>query len=193
MGRWLGRVGVVRDDRGRILGALSLQLPGDTAAYESMMFRSCSDTYDALNPLDVSTISTASISSVSAHDDVYLLHSSLSSGRTHVDSEDDSVGGQAMSLTSACLQMGIVNAMRFRYKHAIIVDHVCPPGEAYVDFLVVREDSRRDGVGTRLMQWAEQSAEKLGCGRIALSVWGMDTTTQLFYQNLGEPRCCDSE
>ena len=177
--RWLGRVGVVRDDQGRILGALSLQLPGDTAAYESLLYRSYSETYNALNPLDVSTVSSSS--AIGLNDDAFLLHSSLSSGKVQREAPDE----YDLSLPATSCRIGVLNGFRFRYKHAIIADHVCPPGEAYIDFLAVREEARRDGVGTRLMKWAEQSAEKLGCGRIALSVWGLDKVTQLFYENLG--------
>jgi GNAT superfamily N-acetyltransferase len=180
--RWLGRVGVIRNDRGQILGALALQLPGDTAAYESLMFRSCSDSYDAMNPLDISSVSTASTGS--GNDEAYLIH-----GRKHdssADTKDEDLPSSLMSMISACRQMGLLNAVRFQYKHAIINDHVCPPGEAYVDFLVVKAEARREGVGKRLMAWAEQSAEKLGCGRIALSVWGLDKGTQWFYEALGK-------
>jgi ribosomal protein S18 acetylase RimI-like enzyme len=166
--RWLGRVGVVRNELGEVIGALSLQLPGDIAAYESLMYRSCSDAYDVLNPLDTSNISVISMQQ---------------SGDTniHQDAEDDSP-----AIPPEFFSLGIFGALRFRYKHTIICDHVCPPGEAYVDFLAISKAARRNGAGSRLMQWAEQSAEKLGCGRIALSVWGLDKEAQLFYERLGK-------
>lgn len=171
LSRWLGRVGVIRNEVGEVVGALSLQLPGDAAAYESLMYRSCSDAYDVLNPLD-----TSSVSIVSSHP----LDSSLS----HLEegSEEDEVPSP---IPPEFYSLGLFSAIRFRYKHAIICDHVSPPGEAYVDFLCVGKPSRRAGVGSRLLRWAEQSAEKLGCGRIALSVWGLDQEAQLFYERLG--------
>lgn len=170
--RWLGRVGVVRNEVGEVIGALSLQLPGDAAAYESLMYRSCSDAYDVLNPLDSSSVSV-----ISNHP---LSDRTL--GQLEENSEEDDHG---TPIPPEFYKLGLFGALRFRYKHAIICDHVSPPGEAYVDFLCVEGGSRKSGVGSRLLRWAEQSAEKLGCGRIALSVWGLDQEAQQFYERLG--------
>jgi ribosomal protein S18 acetylase RimI-like enzyme len=171
-GRWLGRVGVVRNEVGEVIGALSLQLPGDAAAYESLLYRSCSDAYDVLNPLDSSSVSIVSNSP--------LGDSSVG----HFDESTEEDDGST-AIPPEFYSLGVLGALRFRYKHAITCDHVSPPGEAYVDFMCVGEASRRVGVGSRLLRWAEQSAEKLGCGRIALSVWGLDQDAQLFYERLG--------
>lgn len=176
--RWLGRVGVVRDDNGAIVGALSLQLPGDTAAYASLSRESSVDTY---NPLDMD-VSTSSFAGEG------YMHKI---GRVPVGDVETQQPDRLLLEDNLCgcavgtSQMGIVNALRFRYKHAIVNDHVCTPGEAYVDFLCVKESAQREGVGSRLMQWAEVSAERLGCGRIALSVWGSKEKNMLFYGNLG--------
>ena len=172
-------MGVVKDDNGQIIGALSLQLPGDIAAYESLSRQSSVDTY---NPLDVSSVS---VSSFAGEGYMHYNH--------RVVGGDDIEAQVATDCCSCCpthfSQLGIFNTLRFRYKHAIITDHVCTPGEAYVDFLCVKESAQREGVGSRLMQWAELSAEQLGCGRIALSVWGPRDRHFHFYKNRGGPGC----
>lgn len=175
LSRWLGRVGVVRNELGEVIGALSLQLPGDAAAYESLMFRSYSDTYDVLNPLDSSSMTV--ISNQNSVED-----STRGSNEEYSESDDSFLSS---TIPEEFFKLGIFGALRFRYKHTIICDHVCPPGEAYVDFLCTTEKARRTGVGSRLMLWAEQSSEKLGCGRIALSVWELNKEAQLFYERLG--------
>ena len=174
--RWLGRVGVVKDESGHIVGALSLQLPGDTAAYASLSRESSSDTY---NPLDVSTVSVSSFAG-----EGYMHHKRRTPGGDDVEAQ---IPGDCCVTfcTPHFSQLGFFNSLRFRYKHAIITDHVCTPGEAYVDFLCVKESAQREGVGSRLMQWAEVSAEQLGCGRIALSAWGPRERHFSFYRNLG--------
>jgi GNAT superfamily N-acetyltransferase len=175
--RWLGRVGVVRNDDGLIVGALSLQLPGDTAAYASLSRESSVDTY---NPLDSSSVSVSSFAG-----EGYMHHK-----RRTPDGDEESQPSSACCCPAEYSQLGLFNALRFRYKHAIITDHVCTPGEAYVDFLCVMESAQREGVGSRLMQWAELSAEQLGCGRIALSVWGAKEKSKYFYGNLGINAIC---
>ena len=141
------------------------------------MYRSCSDAYDILNPLDSSSISVVS------------NHNSFEESTRGSQHHEESEGAEETFLSSTIprefFTLGLFGAFRFRYKHTIICDHVCPPGEAYVDFLCITEEARRNGVGTRLMHWAEQSAEKLGCGRIALSVWELNKEAQLFYERLG--------
>jgi GNAT superfamily N-acetyltransferase len=185
--RWLGRVGVIRNHKGEVIAALSLQLPGDIAAYESLMYRSCSDVYNVLNPLDSSTISLSADSTLGGELPPSRRVPSGGDDSSHGDEDIESAGeGLAASIPPEFFLLGIFHAFRFRYKHAIVCDHVCPPGEAYIDFLCVGEGARKGGAGTRLMRWAEQSAERLGCGRIALSVWGMDRMAQTFYENLGE-------
>jgi GNAT superfamily N-acetyltransferase len=166
--RWLNRVGVIRNESGIIIAMLSLQLPGDVAAYERAMqemsvYSSLQNMDESSRDMDVSTASSC----------LYDRESELSEP----------------AYTRCCapefFHLCLINAFRFRYKHAILTDHVCTPGEAYVDFLCVDEKMKNSGIGTRLMKWAEQSAEKLGCGRIALSVWGPDRSCGSFYETIG--------
>lgn len=163
LARWLSRVGVIRDETGKVVAALSLQLPGDIAEYEQLEFCYKHDYEPVLLnsntplPKPVRTNSGKIVPSQQKH----------------------------FCCTPENCVLGLLNSYRFKYKHAIISEHVCTPGEAYIDFLCVDQAERREGSGRRLIKWAEESAEKLGCGRIAASVWGGHTVTHEFYKNLG--------
>jgi len=132
--RWLNRVGVIRNEVGAVVGLISMQLPGDVAAYE-----------------------------------LAALH-------------DDSVPPPP---TTHSLSFYLTNLYRFRYKHAILRDHVCTPGEAYIDFLCVDPEARQSGVGSKLIQWAEHCAEYLGCGYVALNIWNGHKEAFGLYLQLG--------
>ena len=158
---------MVRDETGKVVAALSLQLPGDVAEYEQLAF--CyKHHYEPvlLNP-------TSPLPKVSR----------TASGRTVSNTPSPK---KYCCLSPEFYSLGLLNSYRFKYKHAIISEHVCIPGEAYIDFLCVDQAERREGSGRRLVKWAEQSAEKLGCGRIAASVWGEHKVTRAFYSNLGK-------
>lgn len=142
------------------------------------MYRSCSDAYDVLNPLDSSSVS--------------IISNHPLADRTVGHLEENSEEDDGTPIPPEFYKLGLFRALRFRYKHAIVCDHVSPPGEAYIDFLCVGGGSRRAGLGSRLLRWAEQSAEKLGCGRIALSVWGLDQEAQQFYERLGNAHFSNS-
>lgn len=166
-------MGVVRDETGKVVAALSLQLPGDIAEYEQLAF--CyKHHYEPVlltpssAPLPVPQITRSS--------------SMTPSGRAVANSPTPSV---PYCCAPEFYTLGLLNSYRFKYKHAMISEHVCTPGEAYIDFLCVDQAERREGSGRRLVKWAEQSAEKLGCGRIAASVWGQHKVTHDFYNNLG--------
>lgn len=88
-------------------------------------------------------------------------------------------------LTTHTFAFRMFNLFRFRYKHAILRDHVCTPGEAYVDYLCVDPSSRQSGVGSRLIQWAEHCAEYLGCGYVALNIWNGHKKAFAMYLQLG--------
>lgn len=85
--------------------------------------------------------------------------------------------------------LGLLNGYRYRYKHAILNDHVCTPGEAYVEFVCTLAGREGEGIGTRLMKWAEQSAERLGCGRIRLTVMDNDERLRVRYMKYGYQVC----
>jgi GNAT superfamily N-acetyltransferase len=85
--------------------------------------------------------------------------------------------------------LGLLNGYRYRYKHAILNDHVCTPGEAYVEFVCTLEGRQGAGTGTRLMRWAQESAERLGCGRIRLTVMGKSAHLKARYERLGYSDC----
>lgn len=218
--RWLNRVGVIRNDEGVIVAMLSLQLPGDMAAYDNYVDIHDNNIYSSLEegstsgasaspsllsddelPCSnssnnlilyqhysqrISTIRTTSPTSASTSSSTTLDHSSSSMLNVNIESLDESINTPYYRwLAPEFVHMCCMNAFRFRYKHAIITDHVCTPGEAYVDFICVDNKIKHTGIGTRLMKWAEQSAEKLECGRIALSVWGADSSCGEFYAMLG--------
>ena len=169
-------MGVVRDETGKVVAALSLQLPGDIAEYEQLAF--CYKHHyepvllNSASPLPKLTRSSRS-------------RSTAPSARAVENSPTPLL---AYCCAPEFYTLGLLNSYRFKYKHAMISEHVCTPGEAYIDFLCVDQAERREGSGRRLVKWAEQSAEKLGCGRIAASVWGQHKVTHDFYNNLGEKR-----
>jgi len=54
-----------------------------------------------------------------------------------------------------------------------------------IDNIVVRKDSRRQGVGRLLLERAEQWALARGADMVELNVWEFNTGARLFYQALG--------
>ena len=87
------------------------------------------------------------------------------------------------------MYLGLWNGYRYRYKHAILNDHVCTPGEAYVEFVCTLEGRQGAGTGTRLLRWAHECAEGLGCGRIRLTVMGKSAHLKARYERLGYSDC----
>ena len=51
--------------------------------------------------------------------------------------------------------------------------------------IVVRDDSRGQGVGQALLQWAEQRARELGCCKLTLEVLSNNTRAMAAYQRAG--------
>lgn len=160
---------MVRDETGRVVAALSLQLPGDIAEYEQLAF--CHRNH--YEPVLLDGHATVPLPGMTR----------TPSGRAIANSPTPE---RAYCCSPEFYSLGLLNSYRFKYKHAIISEHVCTPGEAYIDFLCVDQAERREGAGRRLVKWAEQSADRLGCGRIAASVWGQHKVTQSFYSNLGQ-------
>lgn len=68
--------------------------------------------------------------------------------------------------------LGFYRGYIYRYKQAILNDHICVPGESFVEFICTLKGREGSGARTKLMQWASKSAEKLGCGTIRLTVMG---------------------
>lgn len=87
------------------------------------------------------------------------------------------------------IYLGLVNGYRYRYKHAILNDHVCTPGEAYIEFVCTLEGRQGEGTASKLLQWAERSAEKLGCGSIRLTVMGPNPRLKAGYERIGYSDC----
>ena len=48
--------------------------------------------------------------------------------------------------------------------------HTVKPGELYIDNLAVSKEARGKGVGTKLLNWAEEMAKQRKANRITLSV-----------------------
>lgn len=170
---WLGRVGVVRDENGIVVGALSLQLPGDTAAYSLL-------SHEADESIDSST------TALSASAEAALRFNS--GGGSHSWPEHQ-VGTLERIIGPELMYLGLWNGYRYRYKHAILNDHVCTPGEAYVEFVCTLEGRQGAGTGTRLLRWAHECAEGLGCGRIRLTVMGKSAHLKARYERLGYSDC----
>ncbi|CAM9957601.1 unnamed protein product, partial [Heterosigma akashiwo] len=48
--------------------------------------------------------------------------------------------------------------------------HTCKPGEAYVYEVAVHQDARGCGVGTKLLNWSEETAKEMNCTYMSLDV-----------------------
>eukprot|EP01041_Mallomonas_annulata_P002847 gene2847-5600_t len=84
--------------------------------------------------------------------------------------------------------VGVFDPLRYllyRFRSVIMNDHVCAPGEAYIEFISTCENSRGLGAGSRLIKWAEQSAEALGCGRITITLEGENIRTMSLFHRHG--------
>jgi hypothetical protein len=169
---WLDRVGVVRDASGLVTAALLLQLPGDTAAYDSLL---CEDeaidaSESALNFLNnVSVTPNAPIRrdfEVPESDPV-VHFSSYSYIWPHRQAGfiEQLVGPELVFL-------GLYRGSIYRYKQAILNDKICMPGESYVEFVCTMKGREGSGARSKLLTWASRSAERLGCGTIRVSVMG---------------------
>ena len=62
--------------------------------------------------------------------------------------------------------------------------HETRPGECYIEFLAVASDARGQGVGTRLLKWAEELALSRGCNVLTLGVMNGNPAGRL-YQRFG--------
>ena len=58
----------------------------------------------------------------------------------------------------------------------------------YVDQLIVTEENRRKGIGKKLMDYAEQIANKENCDRLELDCWTFNKNALNMYENIGFDR-----
>ena len=58
----------------------------------------------------------------------------------------------------------------------------------HVDQLIVTEVNRRKGIGKKLMDYAEQIANKEGCERIELDCWTFNQNSLDMYEHIGFER-----
>lgn len=56
---------------------------------------------------------------------------------------------------------------------------------AWLEDMVVHPDHRNRGVGERLIQYALQDGQKLGCTRVTLLTDGVNTAARRFYERMG--------
>mmetsp|Transcript_20106 Transcript_20106/g.22775 ORF Transcript_20106/g.22775 Transcript_20106/m.22775 type:complete len:201 (-) Transcript_20106:379-981(-) len=61
--------------------------------------------------------------------------------------------------------------------------HKVKPGEAYVHMIAVDHEARGMGIGTRLLQWAEEIARKRDCTYMSLDVLGGNMAIELYERN----------
>jgi predicted N-acetyltransferase YhbS len=69
--------------------------------------------------------------------------------------------------------------------------HTCKPLECYVDSLAVLPASRGLGVGTKLLEWAEDVGRERGCDRMTLGVLNGNPAERL-YKRTGYARVEES-
>ena len=71
------------------------------------------------------------------------------------------------------------------------LDHIRPmlklqeKDSLFLNTLAVHENVRRQGVGTRLLSWAQSRARSLNRPSLSLHVWADNTTARDFYRKLG--------
>jgi ribosomal protein S18 acetylase RimI-like enzyme len=58
----------------------------------------------------------------------------------------------------------------------------------HVDQLIVTEENRRKGIGKKLMDYAEQIANKENCDRLELDCWTFNKNALNMYENIGFDR-----
>ena len=58
----------------------------------------------------------------------------------------------------------------------------------YVDQLIVTEANRRKGIGKKLMDYAEQIANKENCDRLELDCWTFNKNALNMYEKIGFDR-----
>ena len=58
----------------------------------------------------------------------------------------------------------------------------------HVDQLIVTEKNRRKGIGKKLMDYAEQIANKENCDRLELDCWTFNKNALNMYENIGFDR-----
>jgi len=90
-----------------------------------------------------------------------------------------------LGLYDPVAKLGPIPYIFYRLRYVILSDHTCAPGEAYIEFISTCENARSLGAGTKLLKWAEQSAEALGCGRITLTVEGDNVKAKALFERLG--------
>lgn len=79
----------------------------------------------------------------------------------------------------------LVGCLVIRLQETREIPILVPQRYAMVDTIVVGQAYRREGVGRRLMAFAEAWIQARGIGRIELNVFEFNTGVRRFYQDLG--------
>jgi GNAT superfamily N-acetyltransferase len=72
-----------------------------------------------------------------------------------------------------------------RYEHVRAMLEVQDWGSMFLNALAVSDRCRGNGVGTRLLDWAEERAREAGSNRLSLHVWADNTEAVKFYTARG--------
>ncbi|GMI50278.1 hypothetical protein ScalyP_jg2000 [Parmales sp. scaly parma] len=86
------------------------------------------------------------------------------------------VGGIAYE-TSTNAPLGVIQCACHGHYSEL---HTVKPGECYVDWLAVLPAARGKGVGTKLLQWAEERARERKCDRMTLGVINGNPAKRLY-------------
>lgn len=95
------------------------------------------------------------------------------------------VAAEDQALLVAERDEGVVGCAHILIARASDIPIMVPRRFLVIDNIVVRKDSRRQGVGRLLLERAEQWALARGADMVELNVWEFNTGARLFYQALG--------
>lgn len=84
------------------------------------------------------------------------------------------------------LDLPLLNRLRkVRNDLTLKIEKEADAGDFYIDTLAVNQSFRKQGIGTALIQFAEQYAVKKGYTRMSLAVEGSNLKAQSLYKKMG--------